>query len=255
MEFRDQRVMITGGASGIGAAIADAFLAAGAKVAVCDVDPRAVERFGRDRDGAIAMTADVSDETDMAGVFDELFQRWGGIDIVHANAGNGGPVGLIEDIDYDAWKRCLEINLSGAFLTCRLAACHLKQQGSGLLLLTASSAGLHGYPQRSAYAAVKWGIVGLTKTLAMELGPHGVRVNALAPGAVEGDRMDRIIELEAANRGVDEQGVRASYVEASSMRTWVSGEDVANAALFLASRRGAKISGQILSIDGHTEHL
>jgi len=128
-------------------------------------------------------------------------------------------------------------------------------QGAGLLLLTASTAGLFGYPGRLPYATAKWGVVGMMKTLAMELGPRGVRVNALCPGAVEGPRMDRVIAAESAARGEKETDARARYVEGVSMRTWVRAEDVAAAALFLASPAGARISGQALSIDGHTETL
>jgi NAD(P)-dependent dehydrogenase (short-subunit alcohol dehydrogenase family) len=175
--------------------------------------------------------------------------------VVAANAGIGGPAGAVEDISFEAWKSTLAVNLDGAFLTCRRAAPVLKAQGAGLLLLTASTAGLFGYPCRSPYAVAKWGIIGLMKTLAMELGPAGVRVNALCPGAVSGPRMDRVVANEAAARGISEAEVRALYVKGVSMKTWVEADDIADMALFLASDMGRKISGQAMAVDGHTETI
>ncbi|MBT4519344.1 MAG: SDR family oxidoreductase [Halieaceae bacterium] len=131
----------------------------------------------------------------------------------------------------------------------------MKVQEHGILLFTSSTAGVMGYPYRGPYAAAKWAIVGMTKTLAMELGPYGVRVNAICPGAVEGNRMDRVVTNEAAVRGIPEKQVRQSYVRGVSMKTWVEADDVASMATFLASPAGAKISGQVVSVDGHTETL
>lgn len=131
----------------------------------------------------------------------------------------------------------------------------MRAQGSGLICLTSSTAGQMGYPLRSPYASAKWAIVGLTKTLAMELGEAGVRVNAICPGAVEGPRMDRVIENEASARGQAVDAVRQSYVKGVSMKTWVTAQDIANTVRFLASPSGSKISGQILAVDGHTETL
>jgi NAD(P)-dependent dehydrogenase (short-subunit alcohol dehydrogenase family) len=147
------------------------------------------------------------------------------------------------------------VNLSGTFLTCRWAARVMRAQGAGLIVITSSTAGLFGYPLRAPYAAAKWGLVGLTKTLAMELGPVGVRVNALAPGAVEGDRMDRVVAMEAAAGGKSQGEVRAQYVKGVSLRSWVNVDDLADMVLFLASPAASKISGQVLAVDGHTETL
>lgn len=246
------RVVITAGASGIGRAFATAFADVGARVALCDIDPAALDRTAADQGDAIIHRVDVTDEVAMGAFFGAVEAAWGGADIVIANAGTGGPAGAIEDVDLDAWRSCLAVNLDGAFLTCRWAARTLKAGGGGLLLLMSSSAGLHGYPGRSPYATAKWGIIGLMKTLAMELGPHGVRVNAICPGSVEGDRMDRVVANEARATGRSEDDIRRSYVEGVSLRTWVTAEDIANAALFLASPAGAKISGQAFSVDGHT---
>lgn len=250
-----KRVIVSGGAAGIGRAIAERFLSDGARVAICDTDPTAVAMFQTAHPHATAAVADVTSESEMGTFLESLEAQWNGIDVVCANAGTGGQAGGIETLDYDKWQRCVATNLHGTFLTCRWAARLMKAQGSGLIAMTSSTAGIMGYPLRSPYAAAKWAIVGLTKTLAMELGPHGIRVNAICPGAVEGSRMDRIVANEALARGVSEDDVRASYVRGVSMKTWVKAEDIANAIHFLASDAGNKISGQVLSIDGNTETL
>ncbi|MEO0569618.1 MAG: SDR family oxidoreductase [Pseudomonadota bacterium] len=250
-----QRVLITGGGAGIGKRFAERFLETGARVAVCDADAAAVSEFAEAHPELLARQADVTDEAQMAAFLDEVEQIWGGVDVVCANAGTGGPAGRIEEIDYQAWQDCISVNLNGAFLTCRWAARLMRAKGEGLIVLTSSTAGLFGYPLRSPYAAAKWALVGLTKTLAMELGPAGVRVNAIAPGAVEGERMDRVVAMEAAASGKCEADIRAQYVKGVSMRSWVNGDDLADMVLFLASPAASKISGQVLAVDGHTESL
>lgn len=250
-----QRVVITGGGSGIGLGLARRFAARGDSVAVCDADGAAIARVQAEFPGWVAMQADVRDEAQMTAFLDHVETAWGAVDVVCANAGTGGPAGRIEDLDYTAWQACLDVNLGGAFLICRWAARLMRAQGAGLIVITSSTAGLFGYPYRAPYAAAKWGLVGLTKTLAMELGPAGVRVNAIAPGAVAGDRMDRVVAMEASASGRPEKDVRAQYVKGVSMRTWVTVDDLADTVLFLASPAASKISGQILAIDGHTETL
>ena len=191
----------------------------------------------------------------MQAFLDEVEAAWGGVDVVCANAGTGGPAGRIEDMSYADWQACVAVNLHGTFLTCRWAARVMRAQGAGLILITSSTAGLFGYPLRSPYATAKWGLVGLTKTLAMELGTAGVRVNAIAPGAVEGDRMERVLANESAATGRDIEELRASYVENVSLKSWVSADDLADMALFLASPAASKISGQVMAVDGHTEAI
>lgn len=249
------RVLITAGAAGLGRAMADGFLARGDRVAVCDIDPQAVAAFRQAHPQALAEVVDVTDEPAMVRFLHHVEQVFGGIDVVCANAGTGGPAGRIETLDVADWRACIDVNLTGAFLTCRWAARVMRGQGAGLIVLTSSTAGLHGYPLRAPYAAAKWAIVGLTKTLAMELGPEGIRVNAICPGAVEGDRMDRVVAMESAASGLSEPQVRAQYVKGVSLRSWVTAQEVADTVLWLASPGARKISGQILPIDGHTETL
>lgn len=250
-----QRVVITGGASGIGLTLARRFAERGDRVALCDADGAAIEKLAGEHPDFLARKADVTDEAQMGAFLSEVETAFGGADVVCANAGTGGPAGRIEDLDYDAWQACVAVNLHGAFLACRWAARVMRAQGSGLILLTTSTSGLHGVPHRSPYVAAKWGLVGLTKTLAMELGPAGVRVNAIAPGAVEGARMERVVQMEARASGLSEDEVRAIYVKGNSLRSWVTADDLADTALFLASPAASKISGQVMAVDGHTESM
>ena len=153
------------------------------------------------------------------------------------------------------WRRTIDVDLNAQFYCTKYAIPMLKASGGGSIVMMASNAALFGYPLRSPYTAAKWALIGLTKTLAMELGPHGIRVNALCPCSVEGPRIDGVIEREAAKRGVSAEKVREDYQRQSSLRTFVSPGDVAAMALFLVSDLGAKISGQAIGVDGHTESL
>lgn len=250
-----RRILITGGASGIGRAIVEHFGNEQARIAICDADPVAVAEFAKRYPDALAEVCDVRNEAQMQGFLSRVEQAWGGVDVVCANAGTGGPAGRIEELDYQAWQDCVSVNLFGAFLTCRWAARVMKAQKSGVITITSSTSGFHGVPYRSPYVAAKWGLVGLMKTLAMELGPDGIRVNAIAPGAVEGPRMERVLEMEAAADGRDIEEVRKLYAAGTSMRTWVTGEDIAQMVGFLASDAASKVSGQLIAVDGNTERM
>ena len=249
------RVYITAGASGLGRAFAEAFLAQGAQVAVVDRDTEALATFSKAHPECIALEADVTDEAGLAETLSFAKASLGGLDVICANAGTGGPAGPLETLDAQEWRDCVDVNLTGAFLTAKHAIPMLKKQGSGLILFTTSTAGQWGYPNRSPYSAAKWALVGLTKGLAMELGEFGIRVNAIAPGSVEGDRMERVLSMEAKARNIDAEVVRAEYVKGVSMKTWVSAEDIAATATWLASDAARRISGQVIAVDGNTETL
>ena len=249
---RARKVLVTAGAGGIGLAIARAFAKRGDAVFVCDLDQVALDRlppaWGR-------FAGDVSDEAQVAALFAALEGRLGGLDVLVNCAGVAGPTGPLEALDLAAWKHCLTVNLDGTFLCCRAAVPLLRRAGGGLIVNFSSTAGFMGYPGRSPYATAKWGIVGLTKSLAMELGAEGIRVNALCPGAVEGPRMDRVIAAEAAASGRDESEIRADYAGANSLRRFMTPEEMAGLVLYLCSAPGAAITGQALPVDGHTERL
>ncbi|MGI9270795.1 MAG: SDR family oxidoreductase [Woeseiaceae bacterium] len=248
-------VLISGAASGIGRKIAEAFLAEGANVHICDASADAIDEFIAANPTATASQADVSKVADVDRAFDDFSKHHDELNVLINNAGVAGPLACVEDIDPDDWNQCVAVDLSGAFYMTRRAVPLLKHAGSGCIVNMSSTAGLFGTPMRSPYAASKWGLIGLTKTWAMELGIDKIRVNAVCPGCVSGPRIDGVIDKDARERGVEAEAIRDMYKRQSSMRTFVSPEEIAATVLFLASDKAAKISGQALAIDGHTETL
>ena len=248
------RVVITAGGAGIGRATAEHLVAGGASVVVCDIDASAVADVGA-VDGIVAAVADVSDTASvdrfMAGAMESL----GGIDVLVNNAGIAGPGGVLEDLDPDDVNRTLDVDVTSMFRTSRRAIPAMKQQGSGVIVNVSSTAGLFGFPYRSPYAAAKWAVIGLTKTMAMELGEFGIRVNAVCPGSVKGPRMDHVIDLEAAASGRSTDEIREGFERQVSLRTFVGATDIAETIAFLASPAASKITGQAIPIDGHTESM
>jgi short-subunit dehydrogenase len=255
MTHAKQRVLITAAASGIGLVMADAFMAAGAQVFICDANAAALQATLASRPSLAGRVCDVSDEAQVAAFFAAGTAHLGGLDILISNAGVSGPTANVEDISLAEWRHCLAVNLDSAFLCARLAAPILRAQGSGSIVNMASTAGLFGFPRRAPYASAKWAIRGLTRTLAQELGPAGVRVNCICPGSVSGERIDRVIAAEALKTRRSEAEVRHAFVQAVSLKTFVTPEDIAALALFITSSAGARISGQELTVDGHTETL
>jgi NAD(P)-dependent dehydrogenase (short-subunit alcohol dehydrogenase family) len=254
-DLSNARVLITAAGSGIGFAIATAFHQVGARVHICDVDPEALEAASAALPGIGATLADVATPGDVDRLFGEALTALGGLDVLVNNAGIAGPTALLEDIDPVDWRRTLAVNLDSQFYCLRRAIPALKAAGGGSVVNLSSTAGLFGYPRRTPYVAAKWAVIGLTKSLAMELGPDGIRVNAICPGSVDGPRMDRVIAAQADALGVPDQEVRDTYTRNASLRTFIKAEDIANMALFLCGPGGAKISGQALAVDGHTESL
>lgn len=253
--FAGQRVLVTAAAAGIGRAIATAFAGAGASVHAVDIDAEALACLHDSIAGVHATVADVAVEEEVARVFDAHEEHVGGIDVLINCAGIAGPTALLEDIDPADWRRCVAVNLDATFLTCRRAIPLMRAAGRGIIINISSTAGWHGYPLRAPYSAAKWAVIGLTKSLAMELGPAGVRVNAICPGSIDGPRMDAVIAAEAASKNISQKQVRDKYNAGVSLRTFIAAEDIADAALFLASDAASKITGQIINVDGHLESV
>lgn len=255
ISVKDLRVLITAAASGIGRAVAGAFLENGTRVHICDINDEQLDACTELLPGAGISKADVSDPAQVDRLFEEAVSYLDGLDVLVNNAGIAGPTAPIEDVSPEEWNRTMAININGQFYCARRAVPLLKKAGGGSIVNMSSSAGLLGYPMRSPYAASKWAVIGLTKTMAMELGEFGIRVNAVCPNAVEGPRMDAVIAAEAKAKGISEKKVYEGLVQGTAMRTFVSTDDVANMILFLCSEAGSKISGQSLSVDGFTETL
>lgn len=250
------RVFVSGAASGIGAAIAEAFLETGAVVYVCDIDPAAVEEMKRKNPLIHAGVADVGNWEEVDAVMLDAQEKLGGLDILVNNAGIAGPTEAIENITPDAWEKTINTNLNSQFYFLRRAVPLLKQTSENPSIITVSSvAGRLGYQFRTPYASTKWAIVGLMKSLAVELGPDNIRVNAILPGVVEGARMDNVIAARAQALGLTFNAMREDYVKKISLRRLVTTQDVAAMALFLSSPAARNISGQAISVDGNLEYL
>lgn len=243
------RVLITAGASGIGRAMGEAFDKAGYEVWVSDLNARAL---GEVPSHWRTSHVDVIDEPQMAAMFNDIRRDWGGLDVLCANAGVAGPTAPIEDIGLDDWRSCVSVNLDGAFLAAKYATPVMKEARAGSIIVTSSTAGQHGYPNRAPYCSAKWAVIGLAKTLAMELGPYGVRCNVICPGSVEGERMEGVLEREATAKGMTRDQVYEGYASGTSMGRFVVASEIADMAVFLGSDASGAVSGQVIAVDGHT---
>ncbi|MDN7899225.1 SDR family oxidoreductase [Burkholderia cepacia] len=255
------RVLVTGGASGIGLEIADAFAECGGRVHVCDASQPAIaalaDRPPRAAAGAISATlADVSNPAAVERVFADVSTRLGGLDVLVNNAGIAGPTGGIDEIDPVQWEQTVAINLNAQFQFARRAVPLLRESKHGGAIIALSSvAGRLGYAFRTPYAATKWAVVGLVKSLAIELGPLGIRVNAIQPGIVRGPRMRRVIEARAQQLGIGYDDMEKRYLEKISLRRMTDPAEIAATALFLCSPGGHGITGQAISVCGNVEVL
>ena len=243
------RVLITAGGSGIGHAMASTFETDGAQVWVTDIDGAALAACPNTWQRS---EIDAADEASVADLFAQIEGTWGGLDTLCANAGIAGPTAAVEDIELEDWRRCVSVNLEGAFLGAKYATPMMKRQKSGAIIITSSVSGIMANPHRAPYVAAKWGMVGLMKTLAMELGGYNVRANAIAPGAVNGPRMDRVLAAESDVKGIPTDVLREAYASGTSMGTFVDASDIADMAVFLASPRARHVSGQVIAVDGNT---
>jgi NAD(P)-dependent dehydrogenase (short-subunit alcohol dehydrogenase family) len=253
--IRDLRVMVSAGASGIGLEIARSFSREGAKVHVCDVDGEALARLAKSDPAIGATRCDVADRAQVARFFEEGIARLGGLDCLVNNAGIAGPTGKVEELDPAEWDRCIAIDLTGQFNCVRLAVPHLRRSKNPSVMHVSSLAGRLGFAMRTPYAAAKWGVVGLMRSLAIELGGDGIRVNALLPGVVAGERQERVLTAKAKARGISFEEMEKLAFSYTSIKEYVTAQDLANLVAFVASPRGRMISGQALSVCGDTNML
>jgi NAD(P)-dependent dehydrogenase (short-subunit alcohol dehydrogenase family) len=245
-----KRVLITAGASGIGLAIARAFHASKAQVYICDIDVPGMERAAGEMPGLITRRCDIGDREEITAMVADAAARLGGLDVLVNNAGIGGPTKPVQELDPADWDAVLKVNLTGTFDVTRLAIPHLIRSGRGVVINMSSAAGRFGYANRSPYSASKWALIGFTKTLSMELGGHGIRVNAIAPGAVAGERAERVFRGRAEATGKSIAEVKLAAMAGQSLKALVDPDDIAALAVFLASDAAKSISGQVLPIDG-----
>lgn len=246
------RVLVTAGGGGIGRAVVEAFLEEGARVFTCDVDAQALETLPA---GVGRTVTDVGERAQVAAMMDAAVADLGGLDVLVNNAGIAGPTGRVEDIAPEEWDRCLTVCLTSQFNCARLAVPHLRASDNASIVNLSSAAGKFGFALRSPYAAAKWGVIGFTKSLAVELGEVGIRVNAILPGLVAGDRQRRVLEAKAQQQGTSYSEMEARAFSFVSIKEYVTARQLADQILFLASHRGRTVSGQAISIDGDTRML
>ncbi len=252
LELKGHRVIVTAGANGIGRAIVQAFLDEGAQVATCDIDEAALAALP---DGVFQRKVDVADADALRGFLAQAVDWLGGLDCLVNNAGIAGPTARVEDVDLAAWQQCLDICLTSQFIACAACVPHLRHSANPSIANLSSVAGRVGFQLRTPYAAAKWGVIGLTKSLAIEFGPDDIRVNAILPGLVSGDRQRRVLEAKAQSQGRSVAEVEAQAFSFTSIRHYVDPRQIADQITYLASPRGAAISGQALSVCGDTQML
>jgi NAD(P)-dependent dehydrogenase (short-subunit alcohol dehydrogenase family) len=255
LDIRGLRVLVTAGANGIGLAIARAFVGEGAKVHTCDVDQTALAALAASDPDITQTRCDVSDRAAVKRLFEDATAKLGGLDVLINNAGIAGPTSKVEEMNPEDWDRCLEICLTGQFNCTRLAVPLLRQSNNASIVNISSAAGRLGFAMRSPYAAAKWGVIGLTKSLSIELGPDNIRVNAILPGLVAGDRQRRVLEAKAQQRGISYAEMERTAFSYASIKDYVTPDQLADQILFMCSPRGKTISGQAISICGDTQML
>ena len=250
-----QRALITGAGSGIGKVMAQHFEKAGARIWICDADTNNLEQSLKENPDWNGTPCDVSEENQVDQLFKEMSDSFGGLEILVNNAGIAGPTAPVEEIDPGEWRRSVGVNLNGAFYCTRLATPLLKNAPKASIINISSVAGRLGFARRLPYASTKWAMIGFTESLAKELGPSGIRVNALLPGIVEGPRIEGVFQARAKSEGVPYEEVRDRVLNNVSMKRMVSAGDVAEMAVFLCSEAGKNISGQSISVCGNVENL
>ena len=256
--LQNKKIIISAGASGIGWATTKICVAKGALVYLCDVDPKAINKVKKHpsyNKRIFVSEIDASDETEVIDFFHKIKKKFRNLDALINNVGIAGPTGTIEKLDSSEWENTLHVNVNSHFYFTKQAIPLLKKSNNSSIVNISSTAGIMGYPLRSPYAVSKWGVVGLTKTLAMELGKYKIRVNAVCPETIKGDRMKRVIKAKAKLMKVSQKLIEKDFISMSSLKSWVTEEDIGNACAFLISNEASKISGQVIAVDGNTEKM
>ena len=258
LSLKNKKIIISAGASGIGWATAKICLSKGASVYLCDIDSKNINKIKKhplNNKRLFIYECDASDEYDVESFFDKIRKKTKKIDVLINNVGVAGPTGLIEKLNSEDWERTLKINVISHFYFTKLAIPMLKKNKGGSIINLSSGAGIMGFPLRSPYAASKWAVVGMTKTLAIELGKHKIRVNAICPGTIKGNRMVRVIRDKANFLKVSRKKIEKEFISMASMNCWIYEEDIGKMCSFLISEEAERISGQVIGVDGNAERL
>ncbi len=248
------RVLVTAGSDGIGKAVASAFSEAGARVHICSRTREKLMACASKLPRVTYTVADAANWEDVRRVFDDVEREMGGLDFLINNAGVAGPTARVDEVDVEDWAKTIHTNIDSQFFCTKLAAPMMMRAGGGSIVNIGSTASLFAYPYRTPYAASKWAVIGITQSVALELGEYKIRVNAVCPGCVEGPRIDGVITREAAELRRTPEEVRSGYMRQTALHTFIDARDIADMCLYLCSPMGAKISGQAMVIDGFTEN-
>ncbi len=256
--LRNKKIIISAGASGIGLASAKICLSKGATVYLCDISEKFLNKLKKhplNKKRLFLYECDASSEYDVLSFFDEVKKKSKKIDALINNVGIAGPTGTLEKLDSEDWEKTLKVNITSHFYFTKLAIPMLKKNKGGSVINISSGAGIMGFPLRSPYAASKWAVIGMTKTLAMELGKFKIRVNAICPGTIKGDRMVRVIRDKSKFLKISKKKIEKEFVSMASMNCWIYEEDIGKMCSFLISNDSARISGQVIGVDGNAIRL
>jgi len=256
--LQNKKIIISAGASGIGWATAKVCLSKGATIYLCDIDNKSLNKIKKNpqyNKRLFTYKCDASDEDEVANFFNQINKKTKKIDALINNVGIAGPTGTIEKLTSDDWEQTLKINVISHFYFTKLAIPMLKKNRGGSIINLSSGAGIMGFPLRSPYAASKWAIIGVTKTLAMELGKFKIRVNAICPGTIKGDRMIRVIRDKSKFLKVSKKLIEKDFISMASMNCWIYEEDIGKTCSFLISSDAERISGQVIPVDGNATRM
>ena len=254
--LKNKKIIISAAASGIGWATAKICLSRGAFVYICDLDIKSLNKTKKhplNNKRLFSYKCDASNEDEVSNLFNKIKKKTKKIDALINNVGIAGPTGSLEKLNSEDWENTLHTDVNSHFYFTKKAIPLIKKSKNGSIINISSTAGILGFPLRSPYAASKWAIIGITKTLAMELGKFNIRVNAVCPGTIKGDRMKRVIKDKAKFTKVSIKTIEKDFVSMSSMKQWILEDDIGKMCSFLISDDSSKISGQVISVDGHTE--
>jgi NAD(P)-dependent dehydrogenase (short-subunit alcohol dehydrogenase family) len=256
--LQNKKIIISAGASGIGWAITKVCLAKGAAVYLCDNDPKAINKVKKHslyNKRIFVSEIDASNEMEVIDLFHLIKKKFKKLDALINNVGIAGPTGTIEKLESSEWENTLHVNVNSHFYFNKQAIPLLKKSKSASIINISSGAGIMGFPLRSPYAASKWAVVGMTKTLAMELGKYKIRVNAICPGTIKGNRMKRVIRDKAKFSKISPKKIESDFISMASMKSWINEEDIGNMCAYLISDEANKISGQVIAVDGNAERM
>ena len=256
--LKNKKIVISAGASGIGLATVKVCLDRGATVFVSDINDKYINKLKKNskiNKKLFVFNCDASDEYQVVNLFEKIRKKTSKIDCLINNVGIAGPTGTMDNLSSSEWENTLRVNVFSHFYFNKLAIPMLKKNKGGSIINISSGAGIMGFPLRSPYAASKWAIIGMTKTLSMELGKFKIRVNALCPGTIKGDRMVRVAKDKAKHLKISKKSIEKEFISMASMNCWIYESDIGKMCSFLISDDAARISGQVIGIDGDAIRL